>query len=649
MAYLTRRFQKMVHRNGGIPKRGSSSKPKNYDLCHKCSKPGQFIKDFPLLKKDQYKNNTDKAAKRNQVTGKCFKRKNVADNVMKQALAAWGDSSSESEEDDDQGDNSMIAVESEAAEYDSIFALMAQSDNDEDDDDDDEVNFLDVQRNQNLINDKNALNLELGEAEQSRDELVVVVVDLKETIECLKKEKDILTKNIANVKHERYDLVVVVVDLKETIKCVKKEKEALTENVASIEHVRDDLLVVVVDLKDTIEEVKEKEELGRVKSDLEKSIKWTWSSDAITTMYTNNGGNRQGIGFQMEKTPYNPHSKYVIVPDNWLCTHYGNTGHFKETCKAKFQSQQKNKVFAKKGAVKGSNQQWYMDSSCSKHMAGSTIDFLSLKALQGGSPLEMYNLLSVSQIRDKGNKVEFVSKICTVTNLVIGEVVLVAKRYKNIYVADFESLQSGDLSCLSDVDDDAELWHRRLGHASFSLLNKLVKKDLVRGLPKSSFKDHKVCDACAKGKHVRSSFKPKKEVSTSKPLDLLHIDLCGPLRVPNRGGKRTKDETFQVFVAFVKKIQVKVEEVNTACYLINNCMIRSLLNKTPYELLNGRKPKLTHLRTFGCKCFVLNNGKEALGKFDAKSDKGIFLDIHHKAKPTKYTKKELNMLRKAYM
>ncbi|XP_070044026.1 uncharacterized protein [Nicotiana tomentosiformis] len=147
MGYLIKRFQKMVRRNGGIPKRGSSSKPKCYDLCHKCGKPGYFIKDCPLLKKDQYKHNTDKAAKRNLVPDKRFKRKNTADNVVKHALAAWGDSSSESEEDDCQGDNSMMAVESEAAEYDSIFALMAQSDNDEVDDDDDGVNFLDVQIN----------------------------------------------------------------------------------------------------------------------------------------------------------------------------------------------------------------------------------------------------------------------------------------------------------------------------------------------------------------------------------------------------------------------------------------------------------------------------------------------------------------------
>ncbi|XP_070051363.1 uncharacterized protein [Nicotiana tomentosiformis] len=391
-----------------------------------------------------------KMPKRNPVPDKCFKRKNATDNVVKQALAAWGESSSESEKENDHGDSSMMAVESEATEYDSIFSLMDQSDDDEDDDDD------------------------------------------EETIENLKKEKDALDEKIAHIEHERDDLMVAVVDLKETFECVRKEKEVLAERVANIEHERDDLLVVVVDLKETIGEPKiesrlensqkgkevpseahiKLEKLGRVKSDLEKSLKWTWSSDAITAMYTNNRANRQGIGFQREKIPYNPHSKYVIVLDNWLCTHCGNTGHFKENCKARFQSQQKNKVFAEKGTVKGSSLQWYMDSGCSNHMTGSTNDFLSLKTLQGGS------------ICDKGNKVEFVSKICTVTNIVTGEVVLVAKGYKNIYIADLESLQNGDLNCLSAIDDDAELWHRRSGHASFTLLNKLVRKDLVRGLPK---------------------------------------------------------------------------------------------------------------------------------------------------------------------
>jgi len=54
-------------------------------------------------------------------------------------------------------------------------------------------------------------------------------------------------------------------------------------------------------------------------------------------------------------------------------------------------------------------------------------------------------------------------------------------------------------------------------------------------------------------------------------------------------------------------------------------MIRTILNRTLYELYKGRKPNIIHLRVFGCKCYVHNNGKESLGKFNQRSDKAIFL------------------------
>ncbi|XP_070035017.1 uncharacterized protein [Nicotiana tomentosiformis] len=253
-----------------------------------------------------------------------------------------------------------MAVESEGADYGSIFALMAKSDDDEDNDDD-EVNFLDVQRNlksysqkklislanvlidayHSLINDRNSLTTELGEIEHERDDLVMVAVNLRETIESLKKEKDILTERSTNIEHERDDLLVEVVDLKEIIEELRREIKAMNtqkgKEVASEAHLRleNELKSVKSSLCAELEKNKQlQEELGRVKSDLENSLKWTWSSDAITVLYKNNGGNMQGIGLQREKTPYNPHSKYVTVPDNWFCTHCGNTGHFKENCKA---------------------------------------------------------------------------------------------------------------------------------------------------------------------------------------------------------------------------------------------------------------------------------------------------------------------------
>ena len=68
------------------------------------------------------------------------------------------------------------------------------------------------------------------------------------------------------------------------------------------------------------------------------------------------------------------------------------------------------------------------------------------------------------------------------------------------------------------------------------------------------------------------------------------------------------------------------DAVNTSCYVMKRVLIRPILKKTPYELFNGRKPNISHLKVFGCSCFVLNNGEENMGKFDEKADNGIFID-----------------------
>jgi len=68
-----------------------------------------------------------------------------------------------------------------------------------------------------------------------------------------------------------------------------------------------------------------------------------------------------------------------------------------------------------------------------------------------------------------------------------------------------------------------------------------------------------------------------------------------------------------------------VDVVSTTCYVLNRVLIRPMLKKTTYELFKGRKPNVSHLKVFGCKCFILNNGKDNLSKFDSKSDGGIFL------------------------
>jgi len=87
-----------------------------------------------------------------------------------------------------------------------------------------------------------------------------------------------------------------------------------------------------------------------------------------------------------------------------------------------------------------------------------------------------------------------------------------------------------ELSCLVSKIDDSWLWHRRVAHINMHHLNHLVKKDIVIGILKLKFEKNKLCERCQKGKQVKTYFQSKNVVSTSKPLELLHIDLFGPLR-----------------------------------------------------------------------------------------------------------------------
>jgi len=147
-------------------------------------------------------------------------------------------------------------------------------------------------------------------------------------------------------------------------------------------------------------------------------------------------------------------------------------------------------------------------------------------------------------------------------------------RVNNVYVLDLDDVSSSGAKCLMAKNEDSWLWHRRLSHVHFDLLNKIVSKDLVVELPKIKFEKDRLCDACQKGKQTRVSFKPKKVVSTSKPLELLHLDLFGPSRTRSLGGNyygfvivddfsrftwtlflSSKDDTFDAIIKFADVIQ----------------------------------------------------------------------------------------------
>jgi len=126
---------------------------------------------------------------------------------------------------------------------------------------------------------------------------------------------------------------------------------------------------------------------------------------------------------------------------------------------------------------------------------------------------------------DSGFEVIFKPNICEVRQTSSNKLFFTGSRKKNLYVLDLYYMPAE--SCFISLEKDKWIWHKRAGHISMKTIVKLSQLDLVRGLPKISFKKDKICEACVKGKQVKSSFKTIEFISYQNTLELLHIDLFG--------------------------------------------------------------------------------------------------------------------------
>nr|GEW28699.1 hypothetical protein [Tanacetum cinerariifolium] len=103
----------------------------------------------------------------------------------------------------------------------------------------------------------------------------------------------------------------------------------------------------------------------------------------------------------------------------------------------------------------------------------------------------------------------------------------------NLYTIALNEVASNSSTCLlaKAYSSQSWLWHQRLSHLNFATINNLVKNNLVQGLPKMKFKKDHLCSAFKQGKIHRKHHKSKMTFASNKPLYLLHMDLCGPMRV----------------------------------------------------------------------------------------------------------------------
>ncbi|GJR01917.1 retrovirus-related pol polyprotein from transposon TNT 1-94 [Tanacetum coccineum] len=177
--------------------------------------------------------------------------------------------------------------------------------------------------------------------------------------------------------------------------------------------------------------------------------------------------------------------------------------------------------------------EWIKDSGYSKHITGNQKLFSTYKTYNGEHVDNLrFNLLSVSQICDNKCQVLFFEHGSEIFKN--GKVIGRGSWKSGLYVMKLGN-KPKDKMCLTTIEENSTLWHRRLGHVNMRLIPSLASKELVRNLPKLKFDQH-FCDACKIGKHAHASHKAKNMVSATRCLELFHMDLFSPSAVRSYGG-----------------------------------------------------------------------------------------------------------------
>ncbi|GJX53573.1 retrovirus-related pol polyprotein from transposon TNT 1-94 [Tanacetum coccineum] len=357
-----------------------------------------------------------------------------------------------------------------------------------------------------------------------------------------------------------------------------------------------------------------------------------------------------------------------------------------------------------------------VDSGCSKHMTGNlklltnfvekflgTMKFKNDQIVpilgygdlvQGNITIKRVyyvkglnrNLFSIGQFCDADLEVAFRKSTCYIHDLK-GNNLLTGSRGTDLYSITLQDTSTPNPICLmaKASSSQAWLWHRCLSHLNFDTINLLLKYDIVTGLPKLKFvKDH-LCSSCELGKAKRKSFHTKTTLSSKRRLQLLHMDLCCPMRVKSINGKkyvlvivddysrytwthflRSKDETPEFLIDFLRLVQrglhaqvrtvrtdkgmellnktlhlqkkaartmlsaAKVplffwaEAITTSCFTQNSSLVIPRHKKTPYHIINGRKPSVKFFHVFCSLCYIVKDG-ENLDKMKEKGDACIFV------------------------
>nr|GEW17932.1 hypothetical protein [Tanacetum cinerariifolium] len=231
---------------------------------------------------------------------------------------------------------------------------------------------------------------------------------------------------------------------------------------------------------------------------------------------------------------------------------------------------------------------WIIDSGCSKNMIGNRALLTNfVEKFLGTVRFGNNDFVVIAGYRDVVIGSMTINKVYYVED---GVDLLTGDRSSNLYTIALNEVASNSLTCLLAKASSSQswLWHQRLSHLNFATINNLLKNNLVQGLPKMKFKKIICVPRVNKERFIENITNPKRL--------LLQTSLF----------------TFFTWICVDR------------CTFKNHLIIHKRFDKTPYELINKRKPNIKFFRVFGCRCYLLND-YEDVGKLNAKGDIGVFI------------------------
>ena len=259
-----------------------------------------------------------------------------------------------------------------------------------------------------------------------------------------------------------------------------------------------------------------------------------------------------------------------------MCRACNQKGHVEKVCKNKKQEEQKAQLadqqlqeeqlfVATCFAGNNSSEVWLIDSGCTRHMSNDKSIFkeldesyISKVRIGNGDCIDVkgkgdvvintssgikiindvlyvpeinQNLLSVGQLLEKGFSVNFKEKACEIFDPKGGKLFSVKMKGKS-FSLDWEQANS---CAHPNLANQSQLWHKRLGHFHYSAISFMHKNELVQGLPMAEA-GTEVCEVCQMGKQSRLPFPQNKAWRATEELQLIHTDVCGPMKTQSLNG-----------------------------------------------------------------------------------------------------------------